>query len=446
MRIDAPAPNVGDIIKMRLADGTEIEGRFNGQLTDLLAGDQSEHRTELTDGITSVRKGFLSYLEGPGVGNLSIGAHMLLMQTAAAGDAAGDYLKGYMAASDNPYAEPESVDLLGYVRTQVVTPEANGETADAELQSGQTLADLFTQLVNERVRLVYDTTLGIGAEYEGTDGADKVQAGARSTLSGGGGDDALAAQEASEIAGGDGNDRIDGYSRLTATGDAGNDIINAYDNANLSGGDGDDRLTSYGASTLRGGAGNDYLSAYNKSVLDGGDGHDYISAGSDATISGGAGNDFISAYDRARIDAGDGRDFIEVYGNAVVDAGAGDDIIRAGANATIAGGQGNDSIRVQGNATIRFGRGDGVDTIEGEFLALPGGKIIETLSSATIELGADVTQGDLTITRIGNELRIAINGTDDAIVLRDIDLRGTPSLKFADGRKLAGADVLARAV
>ncbi len=132
--------------------------------------------------------------------------------------------------------------------------------------------------------------------------------------------------------------------------------------------------------------------------------------------------------------------------------GDGDDIIRAGAFSAVAGGQGNDTIRVGAKSTIRFDRGDGVDTIEGQSgptanaALLPEGKATDALNSARIEFGTGIAADDLVVTRNGSDLRIAVAGSEDALVIRNVDTRGVPSSTFADGSSLAGADVVARAI
>jgi hypothetical protein len=453
MQIDPSTLQIGDIIRMRRPDGSEVEGRFGGSLKDLLTdnGKAPVVRTEVMEGVTLIQQGALRRFEGAGVNNLGFGAMSVLLQASEAGAAAADYLKGYMAAEDNPYADPNHGELSfgSFIETPRGATEgdaaADGDVA-AEGEAEPDLVDQFKALVNERIRLGYDVKLGDDAEHDGTDNDDMVEARDRATINGYKGDDAVSVYDDGKVTGGEGHDRIDGYSNLAASGDDGNDIINGYDHANLAGGKGDDRLTSYGSSTLQGGEGNDHLAAYGDSVLDGGEGHDYLSAYSNATLSGGAGNDFISAYDRAQVDAGDGRDFISVGDKSNVVGGAGDDIIRAGAYANVSGGAGNDSIRVRDNATIRFGRGDGVDTIAGEFMALPGGTQIHTLASATIELGAGIGAEDVVVTRTEGDLRIAIAGSDDVLTVRGVDTGGAPSLRFADGSTLDGAALLDRAI
>ncbi len=172
MQVNPATLNIGDIIKMRRPDGTEVDTKFGGSLKDLLTdnGKAPIVRTELMDGVTAVRQGGVSYLEGGGVGNLSPSAHMFLLQAAEAGTAAADYLKGYMAGSNNPTFEDR--DAIFFTPYGEPVPAESGETGDdatAPSTGRSAVRDEFQKLVDERIRLTYNLQLGDDATYEGTD-------------------------------------------------------------------------------------------------------------------------------------------------------------------------------------------------------------------------------------------------------------------------------------
>jgi hypothetical protein len=367
-------------------------------------------RIEAMDGVTIVRQGAMFRFEGPAADKLSVEMRGFLMQVADAGLRTADYMQGFTAGGgpDHPTSFPSAPAAdTGAADGDVPTPTSDEASA----------AEEFLRLLRERVQPRYDIDLGDNAAYAGSDRSDSVQGGADSVIDGG-----------------DGDDRIAGYERLTAQGGAGDDDLRGYGNADLDGGAGNDRLEAYGGSRLVGGDGHDYISAYGNATVGGGAGNDFVSVSGDSTVDAGAGDDFIVAGDRVR-----------------AQGGAGADIFRLGAYADAAGGAGDDMFRVGANATIHFDRGDGVDTVEsqggwvGMALAQQAGRSIDTLASAQIAFGPGIGAGDVEVTRHGPDLRIGLAGTDDAVIVRDVERRGVPSLSFDDGSGLSGAEVLARA-
>jgi Ca2+-binding RTX toxin-like protein len=196
------------------------------------------------------------------------------------------------------------------------------------------------------------------------------------TFYGGDGDDRLT--------GGDGNDVLVGQvGSDTLVGGFGDDILN--------GGDGDDVLTGAGGNdTFYAGAGNDYLT--------GGDGDDVLSGDEGVdTILGGTGNDYLYG--------GDGDD-------AVTGEGGNDVLVGNSGNDTLAGGLGNDYlVGGTGNDQYLFARGDGADTISEDDLT-PG-------SSDRLLFGTDINPLDLVISRQADDLRLAIYGSSDQVVIEN---------------------------
>ncbi|MHB1076707.1 beta strand repeat-containing protein [Thiobacillus sp.] len=166
---------------------------------------------------------------------------------------------------------------------------------------------------------------------------------------------------------------IDNYGYGPSTGD----LLNG---TNL-----DDYISGFGGDdTLLGGSGND--------VLDGG-------TGSDA-LSGDVGNDTLYG--------GDGIDTL--YG------GAGDDVLAGGtSNDVLQGGLGNDAYV--------FNLGDGED------------QVIDSAGTDVLRFGLGIAQGDLTFSKFGVSLRIALPGGTDAVVLKDwfTGINTVNTLQFSDG-------------
>jgi Ca2+-binding RTX toxin-like protein len=155
---------------------------------------------------------------------------------------------------------------------------------------------------------------------------------------------------------------------------------NGLDNV-IQGGIGNDTLNGgAGNDTLSGGAGNDNLS--------GGTGDDLLDGGiGDDTLLGGAGNDTL----------------LGGVGNDTLDGGAGND--------RMTGGAGNDAMNVsQGNDVLVFGANFGNDTVTG-FDANPNGGQ-DLLNIAYFNLTAATFGSRVTITDVGNDTLVSINGAD----------------------------------
>jgi hypothetical protein len=182
----------------------------------------------------------------------------------------------------------------------------------------------------------------------------------------------------------------------------GDDIIYGDEQDNvLSGAGGNDQIYGLeGADTLNGDLGNDLLyGADGEDALNGGDGNDTLYGGQgDDVLSGGAGSD-------------------KLYGQA------GDD--------TLQGGLGNDLLNGStGNDIYLFNLGDGQDTIY-DTDSTPG-------NYDTIELGEGILPTDVKPERIGNDLKLTIEGTTDSITVKNWIRDNTPgigvgSITFADG-------------
>lgn len=172
----------------------------------------------------------------------------------------------------------------------------------------------------------------------------------------------------------------------TLYGGAGADVLSGDDgNDNLYGGEGDDSIS--------GGVGRDY--AY------GGDGNDVIDGGDDAdmlfgdtgndTLTGGAGSDYL--------EGGDGNDtLIGGEGADTLFGGEGNDIIE--------GGLGNDSLQgFNGDDTYVFDRYASADTLT------------DISGSNVISFDETVAYNQIWMTRVGNDLRIAVIGSDASITV-----------------------------
>lgn len=143
-------------------------------------------------------------------------------------------------------------------------------------------------------------------------------------------------------------------------------------------------------------------------IIHGSTGNDTLQGyGGDDTLYGHEGNDNLlggTGVDKLYGDAGDD----------TLDGGSGDDIID--------GGLGND--------TYIFGKGSGRDTITDTDTT--DGNI------DIIKLGTDITPADIKLQRIGEDLKISINGTIDTLTVKNWFLNEDPrylveNIKFANG-------------
>jgi Ca2+-binding RTX toxin-like protein len=172
----------------------------------------------------------------------------------------------------------------------------------------------------------------------------------------------------------------------TLYGGAGADVLSGDDgNDKLYGGEGDDSIS--------GGVGRDY--AY------GGDGNDVIDGGDDADmLFGDAGNDTLTG--------GAGSDYLEGGdGNDTLIGGEGADTLFGGeGNDIIEGGQGNDFLQgFNGDDRYVFDRYAGADTLT------------DISGSNVISFDETVAYNQIWMTRVGNDLRIAVIGSDASITV-----------------------------
>lgn len=185
----------------------------------------------------------------------------------------------------------------------------------------------------------------------------------------------------------------------------GNDTITGYASDDVV-------LASEGNDTISGRAGND--------TLNGGGGADYVYGGDgNDMLTSGAGADYLSG------DAGNDT----LLGNEGIDTltgGIGNDTLDGGSGAdNLYGGDGAD--------TYLFGKGAGQDLINNFDLDAPGS------NADTILLGVGITAADVSLSRSANNLFVALNGTDDKLLVSAFfDADGTTSyaiefIKFADG-------------
>lgn len=107
----------------------------------------------------------------------------------------------------------------------------------------------------------------------------------------------------------------------------------------------------------------------------------------------------------------EGNDFLDgTSGNDVINGLGGNDVINGyGGDDTLDGGAGNDYlIGGDGNDTYLFGRGSGQDTVY---------DYSTSTSLDTIQMSADVLPGDISVSKVGSNLMLSINGTADALTL-----------------------------
>ncbi|MBJ7388704.1 MAG: cadherin domain-containing protein, partial [Sphingomonadaceae bacterium] len=203
----------------------------------------------------------------------------------------------------------------------------------------------------------------------------------------------------------------------------------------LTGNASDNRLFGLdGADTIRGGAGADVL------VGDGGNDSLFGDAGED-NLAGGDGNDIIyGGTEKDLLDGGDGDDTL--YGEAGDDTligGAGADILSGGeGNDVLGSGDGNDTLTGGiGNDTLSGGAGN--DTLGGDvgndiyvFDRFSGADTL-TDSSGTnvITFDASVAYDKIWLTRVGNDLRVAVIGGDTVITVAGFFLGTGNSLLHA---------------
>jgi Ca2+-binding RTX toxin-like protein len=192
-------------------------------------------------------------------------------------------------------------------------------------------------------------------------------------------------------------------------------------NDTLTGNSADNRLFGLGGNdSINGGGGND--------VIVGDDGDDQLVGGSgEDNIAGGLGNDIIrGGTENDLLDGGEGNDqlFGEAgndsltggFGTDTLDGGDGDDILSGDEDAdTLTGGAGNDIlVGGSGNDTMNGGLGDdrflfdrnsGADTLT------------DTSGINAIQFESGVAFSDIWMTRVGNDLRVAVIGGNAVITV-----------------------------
>jgi Ca2+-binding RTX toxin-like protein len=184
----------------------------------------------------------------------------------------------------------------------------------------------------------------------------------------------------------------------------------------LNGGDGDDVLTGEaGDDTVYAGTGADQVNA--------GEGDDQVSGDEGAdTISGGSGADYLYG--------GDGDDVVSgEAGNDVVVGDAGNDVMSGGAgNDVLVGGLGND--------TYLFNVGDGTDTISEDDSA--------SGNNDRLLFGGTISPLDVVLSRQANDLRLAIHGTSEQVLIENwylSDANQVETVQAGNGEQLLSTQV-----
>ena len=272
-----------------------------------------------------------------------------------------------------------------------------------------------TAATNGTGNVLDNVLLGNSANNALTGGAgnDRLDGGAgNDTLVGGTGDDTYVVNQTGDVVtenANQGTDTVESSITYTLGSNVENLTLTGTANLNGTGSSANNVLLgNNGNNALDGGTGND--------IVDGGAGNDTLQGGSgDDTVFGGLGDDILSAGSGNDVlDGGDGIDRL--------DGGSGDDILRGGAgNDTIAGGSGSDKFTGgtgndtlnggSGNDLYNFSRGDGQDTIS-DADATPG-------NQDRLLFGTTINPLDLVLSRQANDLRIAIHGTTDSVMVKN---------------------------
>jgi Ca2+-binding RTX toxin-like protein len=226
-------------------------------------------------------------------------------------------------------------------------------------------------------------------------GHDRLDGGLGSdTMVGGTGDDTYVVNQVGDVVSetaGQGIDTVESSITFTLGSNVENLILTGTANINGTGSSANNVLIgNSGDNTLSGGSGNDQA--------DGG-------AGNDALM-GGSGNDIMSGGDGIdTLDGGSGDD--QLLG------GAGSDTLTGGSGADqFTGGTGNDTMTGgSGNDRYTFVRGDGQDTII-DTDPFPG-------NQDRAIFGATINPLDLVLTRQVNDLRLAIHGSTDQVIIQN---------------------------
>ena len=341
-------------------------------------------------------------------------------------------------------------------------------TANADLVVGDTTANTLSGLAGNDV-------LSGGAGNDtliGGDGDDVLEGGADSDSLDGGNDSVTAGGVASPDGNGDtiryvtstAGVSVNLATRVLSNGDAAGDSIVADANGvstieNVTGSDLADTLIGdaranvliglVGADTLSGGAGADVLiGGDDVDVLSGGEGDDNIDAGdgNDVSVHGDAGKDLITGG------AGDDTLYGDI-GADTIDGGIGNDTLWGGTESdTLGGGDGNDVLNgdagddklAGGGGADTLNGGDGNDTLSGDagndvlagglgndvyaFDAASGSDTIVDASGGNRIVMQGVTQDQIWLTRVGNDLKIAAIGSAATITVTGYFAATSPSL------------------
>ncbi|OQW34303.1 MAG: hypothetical protein A4E19_02250 [Nitrospira sp. SG-bin1] len=229
--------------------------------------------------------------------------------------------------------------------------------------------------------------------------------------------------------GGAGHDRLDGgYGSDVMIGGIGDDtyVVNrAGDIVTEQAGQGNDTVESsitytLGANvehlTLTGSAHINGTGNTANNVLMGNSGDNILNAGAgDDTLNAGRGHDILfGGSGRDMLNGGDGNDRLDGgTGDDQLVGGAGNDQLLGGGGADqFTGGRGHDIlIGNSGNDTYHFSRGDGQDTILDVDSLLP--------NQDRVMFGTTINPLDLVISRQADDLRLAIHGSADQVMVKD---------------------------
>lgn len=225
--------------------------------------------------------------------------------------------------------------------------------------------------------------------------------GAANVLSGAAGDDTLRGLDGDDTLYGDaGADRLEGGAGSDALyGGAGDDTLEADSGWDaLYGEDGNDTLTSgAGTAFLWGGSGDDTLAGgAGFNLLFGDSGDDVLMGGTGTfVLYAGAGNDQLTGGAADELLSGD-------EGDDILCGGAGTDLLSGGA----------------GSDRYRFGRGDGQDLIA-DYAPWDVDPDNPHPGIDSIQLDAGIAHDQLWFARTGNDLQVAIIGTEEHVQVQD---------------------------
>ena len=299
------------------------------------------------------------------------------------GNAAGNLLKG-MAGNDS---------MLGFAGNDTL----DGGTGNDTLRGG-----LGNDVLNGGDGVDWADYVDMTASVNVNLNVTTVQ------VTGAGGSDTLTNIE--NVRAGSANDNLKGNaSDNTLDGQAGNDAL--FGNAghdNLIGGAGNDILNGgLGNDTLSGGDGNDWADYFDSTAAVN---VDLRIATQQNTV--GAGLDIF--YNIENLRGGLGNDTLNgsVYANALAGQAGNDFMVGNGGNDTLYAGLGNDTLfGGTGNDTYQFNRGDGQDTLTDADATVG--------NSDILAFQTGVTNNQLWLTHVGNDLVVSVIGTTDKVTIKN---------------------------